>query len=336
MSDLITETPEAYSWIADERSKRNGDSVFGSFQPGVIWTDNPIIDGEIVGGADPSRMIDEINSEGWPLYRGHDPGFPSGRTIAAKLFVSPSGKKFVAAILGFYADNLKFSFDDLGVDSNPEASSPLVLDAIPNSCWLDISTDPREVDPRWLANVLHNSPLPIVERELSHNTGDWQNELIRVGLIYTALVWNPFVTTVAQESAKDVYAGIRQWLRKLWSGLSALQDPIVSLESNYDGCEVSFLIRGKEVKSCYEAHDALPIAAAQAVILIKSMRSHNAEPLEIIYEFDRQDVRWFPSYATLKDGRFVSDRNILIALEQHPTGLSIGIQRGKKKLPKPK
>jgi len=136
MSDLITETPEACSWIAREKARRIGDSAFGSFQAGVIWVDEPCPDGEIIGGTDPSTMIDQINNEGWPLYRGHDPGFPSGRSIAAKLFVSPSGRKFVVAILGFYVDKLRRSFDDLGVDSNPEASSPLMLDALFNGSFI--------------------------------------------------------------------------------------------------------------------------------------------------------------------------------------------------------
>ena len=333
MSDLIAETPEAYSWVTDEKSKRAGNSIFGSFQAGVIWIDEPDLDGEVIGGADPSRRIAQINSEGWSLYRGHDPGLPSGRSIAAKLFVSPSGRKFVAAILGFYVDELRLSFDDLGVDSNPEASSPLLLDAISNNGWLDIATDPREVDSQWLENVLENAPLRVVQRELSHNAEDWQHELIRIGLVYASIVWNPFVTTVAQEAAKDVYVGIRKWLRNFWRELSSRRDPVVSLDSHQDGCNVSFLFRGKEVKLHYEAHDALPIAAAQAAILIRSMRSRNADPLEIVYEFDPQQARWFPAYAILKDGRFVSNRNILIALEQHPTGLSIGIHKGKK-LPK--
>jgi len=335
MSDLITETPEACSWVSHEKSRRTEDSVFGSFQAGVIWIDEPCSDREIIGGGDPSTMIDQINNEGWPLYRGHDPGFPSGRSIAAKLFVSPSGRKFVAAILGFYVDELRLSFDDLGVDSNPKASSPLELDAISNDCWLDIATDPREVDARWLANVLQNAPLRVVQQESSHNTEDWQHELIRIGLVYASIVWNPFVTTVAQEAAKDVYAEIRKWLRNFWSELSSRKDPVVSLDSYQDGCNVSFLFRGKEVKLHYEAHDALPIAAAQAAILVRSMRSRNADPVEIVYEFDQQQARWFPSYAILKNGQFVSNRNILIALEQHPTGLSIGIHKGKK-LPKSK
>jgi hypothetical protein len=334
MSNLIAETPEACSWIAREKSKRTGDSVFGSFQAGVIWIDEPSPDGEIIGGVDPSTMVDQINNEGWPLYQGHDPGFPIGRTITAKIFVSPSGKSFVAAILGLYVDELKLSFNGLEVDSNPEASSPLVLDAISNNCWLDIATDPREVDSRWLEDVLSNAPLPVVQRELSHNAEDWQHELIRVGLVYASIVWNPFVTTVAQEAAKDVYAGIHKWFRNLLSELGSRRDPVVSLASHQDGCDISFLFRGKEVNRHYEAHDALPIAAAQAVILIKSMRLRNADPSEIIYEFDPQNSRWFPSYAILKDGRFVSDHNVLIALEQHPTGLSIGIHKEKRKLPR--
>lgn len=334
MSDLIAETPEAYNWVIREKSQYTGGATFGNFHPGVIWVDDVDVDGEPIGETDPSEMIAQINSEGWPLYRGHDPGFPSGRVIAAKLFVDPSGRKFVAAILGFYVDELRLSFDDLGVDSNPKASSPLALDAISNDCWLDIATDPREVNSQWLENVLHDAPLPVVHQELSHNTEDWKHELIRIGLPYVLFVWNPFVTTVAQESAKDVYAGIRRWLRNFWNKLDSCKDPIISLQSYQDGCDVLFLFRGKDIKRHYDAHDTLPIAAAQAANLISSMRSRDAAPLTLIYEFDPQHGRWFPSYATLEDGQLVSNRNILIALEQHQTGLSIGIHKGENKLPK--
>ena len=124
MSNLIDETPEAGSWIVSERSRYLENIAFGNFIPAVIWTDEPDIDGELIGGADPPELISQINSEGWPLYQGHDPGKPSGRVIAAKLFVSPNHRKFVAAILGFYTDEKKLSFDDLGVNPNPDASSP--------------------------------------------------------------------------------------------------------------------------------------------------------------------------------------------------------------------
>ena len=329
MNNLITETPEASSWVACEKSRRTRNSIFSNFQAGVIWIDEALPNGEMIGGKDPSAMIGQINNEGWPLYRGHDPGFPSGRSIAAKLFISPSGKNFVVAIFGFYADELRLSFDDLGVDSNPEVSSPLMLNALSSDWQLDIATDPREVDPEWLKNVLCDAPLPVVQHELSHNAEDWQQELIRISLPYVLLVWNPFVTTIAQEAAKDVYAGTRRWLRNLLNKLDSRKNPIVSLQSYQDGCNVLFLIRGNGVKCHYDAHDSLPIAAAQAANLISSMRSRNASPLTLVYEFDPLLTRWFPSYATLEDGRLVSNRNILIALEQHPTGLSIGIHKGK-------
>jgi hypothetical protein len=335
MNDLFAETPDACSWVAHEKSRLSGDSVFGSFQTGVVWTDEQCLDGEIIGGTDPSTMIDQINNVGWPLYRGHDPGFPSGRSIAAKLFISPSGRKFVVAILGFYVDKLRLSFDDLGVDSNPQASSPPMLNGLFSDWRLDIATDPREVDPQWLENVLCDAPLPVVWHELSHNAEDWQHELIRISLPYVLFVWNPFVTTIAQEAAKDVYAGTRRWIHNFLNKLSSRKNPIVSLQSYQDGCEVLFLMRGKDVQCLYKAHDSLPIAAAQAANLISSMKSRHAVPLTIVYEFDPQLSHWFPSYATLEDGRLVSNQNILIALEQHPTGLSIGIHKEKKQFPKP-
>ena len=334
MSNLINETPEASNWIDSETPSSTEKIAFGRFIPAVIWTDEPDTDGNPIGVADPSRMISQINIDGWPLYQGHDPGKPSGRVIAASLFVSPRNRKFVAAILGFYTDEKRLQFSDLGVEPNPDASSPSELGEIPSECWLDIAVDPREVDSQWLEDVLKDPPLPVVQQELSHNAEDWQQELIRIGLVYATIVWNPLITTISQEAAKDVYAGVQQWLRNLWNKLASRKDPIVEISSYQDGCCVSFFFRGKDVKNHYDAHDALPIAAAQAEILIKNMKSYRAEPSNLVYEFDTQSSKWFPSHAILRDGRLVSDRNILIAIEQHSAGLSIGIHKERKRLPK--
>jgi hypothetical protein len=194
---------------------------------------------------------------------------------------------------------------------------------------LYIGTDPREVDPKWLKNVLCDAPLPVVQDELSHNAEDHLHELIRITLPYALLLWNPFVTTFTQELAKDVY----KWFRNLLGKLSSLKNPVISIQSDQDGCCVMFLIRGKDTKCHYDAYDSLSTTAAQAANLISSMRSRNVAPLTLVYEFDPHVTRWFPSYATLEDGRLVSDRNILIALEQLPTELSIGFHKGTNQLP---
>jgi len=325
MRDLVTGTPEALAWVERGIAQHSNDRAFGKIAFGVIWTDDPGSDGEPVGTPAPLELIAEINTKGLPMFRGHDPGFLVGRVVAAKLFTSPDGAEFVAAILGQYADQQRLSFASLEVDPTPAVSSPPILDPMNDDCWLDFATDPREVDAKWADEVLRDAPLRVKRIELSHNAADVQGELIRIGLAYVALVWNPFVTAIATEAGKDVYAGIRRWLRGVLNKLAERRNPLLVVQAYQDRCEVSFLFRGKDVKQHYDAHDALPIAAAQAAQLIASMKTRHAVPTSLVYEFEQS--RWFPSYAILSDGRMVSDRNLLIAIEQLPTGLSIGVQR---------
>ena len=173
--------------------------------------------------------------------------------------------------------------------------------------------------------MLEDPPLPIKRFELSHNAAESVKELIRIGLPLAALIWNPFVTTIATEAAKDVYAGTRRLLQKLWKKLEELRDPMTVVQTEYSGCEISFLFRGRDVEQHYKAHDALPLATVQAVRLIDSLKTQNASPISLTYEFEQS--RWFPSYAILTGCRIVSDRKILIAVEQLPKSLSLGIRR---------
>jgi hypothetical protein len=45
----------------------------------------------------------------------------------------------------------------------------------------------------------------------------------------------------------------------------------------------------------------------------------------LVYEFDREAVRWIPSYAILNDHRLISDSVVLTAIEHLPPGLSLGL-----------
>ena len=147
-------------------------------------------------------------------------------------------------------------------------------------------------------------------------------------MLFVALVFKPFVTTVATEAGKDFYANMSRWVRSLLFKLSKLRKPILELQSSYDGCQVSFMFRGTDVKRHYAAHEMLPDAAAQAGQLVKNIKRAGYEPKLIFYEFHPQDCKWFPSYAELNDGRFVTDNSLLISVEQLPTGLSLGISVG--------
>ncbi len=324
MSHLIDDSPEASGWARQALIDHSDHRVFGKMVRGVIWTDEPGPAGEIVGNVDPSALIEEINVRGLLLFRGHDPGCPVGRTVQAKLFTDERGGRFVVAILGFYDEKLKLSFENLGVDVLPTASSPSYLRELTDDHWIDFAVDPREVDQQWAEGVVLGAPLRVKRTDLSHNAAEAHSELIRLGFVFAALLWNPFVTTIATEAGNDTYAAIREWLRGVWKKVATRRNPVVVVQSFYEGCEVSFLFRGKDIQQLYNAYDALPIAAAQAAELIATMTKRGAAPATLTYEFEQDD--WYPSFALLSNGQLVSDRALLISLEKLPTGLSIGTQ----------
>lgn len=325
MSTLIDDSPDAEAWVEQTLLAQPGVSALGKVKQAVIWTDEKGPDGLVVGGDDPSALIDEINDQGMPLLRGHDPGAPVGRVIAARLFAHPSRGKYVAAILVLYEDDKKLSFRGLNLDPFPSAASPAALDALDPGTCLEFAADPREVDAQWVRELTTETTLTIKPVELSHNAAESASELIRVTLPYVALVWNPLVKTIATEAGKDIYAAIHKWIGHLWKKLSDRKNPIVVLQSYQNGCAVSFIFRGKDVGLLYQAHEALTLAAAQGAVLISSMKNGGYIPTSLVYEF--QDARWFPSYATLDNGQIVSDRSLLIALEQLPKHLSLGVRK---------
>lgn len=334
MDTLIDQTPEAMAWLVATKATISSKKSFGKLVGGVIWTDDVGSDGSLLVDADPSTLVAEVNAGHFPLYRGHDPGLPNGAVLAAEQFRDPNGTRFVAALIGLYDTENSVSFRNLQIDTLTPVSSPLHLDDLPEGCWVDVEADPREVDSLWLAGVAQNCPLPVKAAELSHNAAIADGELLRIGLIYLALVWNPLVTNVGSEAGKHIYAGIHQWLKRLWERLAERRNPVVDIQSTQDGCQVSFLFRGTEVKRHYAAHDALPQAAAHAAKLIHTLKSRGAPARCVVYEFEPKDSLWFPSYAILEDERLVTERSILIALEHLGPELSLGIKRGNEK-PKP-
>ena len=79
------------------------------------------------------------------------------------------------------------------------------------------------------------------------------------------------------------------------------------------------------MKQHYVAHDALPGAAAQAAQLVAKLKARKMAAQTLIYEFDKEALKWYPSYAILNDNRIIIDNHELIAIEQLPTSLSLGL-----------
>jgi hypothetical protein len=87
------------------------------------------------------------------------------------------------------------------------------------------------------------------------------------------------------------------------------------------------MFRGKDVSLHYAAHAALPEAAVRAKQLIEQLRDAGYAPNHVLYEFEPTGHKWFPSFVELADGRLITDNLSLIAIENLPPGLSLGLIR---------
>lgn len=329
-SRLLAENPEAADWIDQAKVAFGRERAFGRITGAVIWSDAIGLNGEQLVPADPVALVASINADGFQLLKGHDPGFPLGKVLAAEVFTGADDTTFVAAVMGFYK-GARLSFRDLELDSIPAIASPARLPALPDTCWINLATDPREIELEWVDDVVRAAPIRVETTELFHNAADSLHELIRIGMLFTILVWNPFIKAIATEAGKDAYASMHRWLRHLFDKIAELRDPILEVQSHHNECYVSFILRGKDVQRHYAALDALSTAATQAQYLIANMKNRGFAPKLLVYEFHPQNDKWFPSYAELCDGRLVTDNNLLIAIEQLPPGVSLGLSRGKDK-----
>lgn len=323
MSGLFSDFPFAKEWY-DSVVSNSSENVFNKFSVAVIWTNNKGKDGEILVPIDPYSMVDEINSIGYPLYKSHDPGAPLGRVIESKVLVD--GEKLtVAAVIGFYSEESITSFQGYGIDIDSSAVAPKTLPALPDDAHIEFAVDPREVGDDWPRKAIEEAPLKVKNTELSHNEEGALMELIRIGIPYAAIVWNPFVTSIASEAGKDVYAAIRSWLVKLVDHLSSRRDPILAIHSSRGECQVTFILRGREVSQNHKAIESISDAAAKAANLVDSLKKQGMPGRELVYEYEKNSGLWFPSYAILDDGKIVSDNQKLIAIERLDRELSIGI-----------
>lgn len=325
MPDLIAESSEASAWMKEALAAQDEPAVFGRHASSVIWTNATDDSGALLVPVDPFQLAAKINADPFPLLLGHDPGRPLGKVIRAKVFQNPTGETFVAAALGFYANSLMPGFSELGLDPSMDRPPPETLPALPTNLRLALAVDPREVDQALIEEITAGAPVPIDVQERSHNAADAAHTFITVSVLFAALIWNPFVTTFAQEASKDSYAALRNWLKRLSANLANRRDPMVEVQTFQGDCCVSFMFRGNDVALQYEAHENLAAAAARAASLVTQMRKAGLGPMRLVYEFHATQRVWYPSFAELSDGRLVSDNAKLIAIEQLPSGLSLGL-----------
>jgi hypothetical protein len=118
---------------------------------------------------------------------------------------------------------------------------------------------------------------------------------------------------------------VKSSLNRLVEKVAELDDPILEIQSHHDGCQISFLLRGRDIKSHYEAMESLARAGTQAEHLVAGIRRQGNPALVLVYEYDRESKKWYPSYAELADGTLVTDNQKLIVEQELPRGMSLGL-----------
>lgn len=106
---------------------------------------------------------------------------------------------------------------------------------------------------------------------------------------------------------------------------SSLDNTLVEIQSHLRDCTVSFIIRGKGTGRHARATASLTEAALQADKLIENLAKAGVKPIRTVYEFMQDEDIWLPSFVELDDGRLLSDSLKLVAIENLPTGLSLGV-----------
>ncbi len=248
-----------------------------------------------------------------------------GKMLAAEVFESPTGKRFVAAVLGFYDGAPRVAFRDLGVDLLAPAPLPERLPALPNNFCVQLAADLREVDRSWVDPLIDEAPFPVTFDARSYNAAEAPHAFISIGVIFVGLVWNPFAKAVMEAAGKDAYAALHSWLKRLFERMAEQRNPFLEIQTFRQDCGISFLVRGRDVAKHYKAHEALADAAVRAAQLIAKLNEAGLPLVRLVYEFDSAAELWFPAFAELSDGRLVTDNADLIAAEQIPTGLSLGL-----------
>lgn len=320
---LADETPEATAWLDAEMAKYREAGRFNDVQSAVIWSDIKGEDGKPIIDIDPDAHVSQINKSGQPLLLGHDPGHPLGKVLVARKFSSPTGENFIAAVLGLYAGKRK-SFAELNVTTDSVFPSPASVPYFEN-IRLDLAVDPRQFPDEWLRDIIRNSPFPIHAQRASYNELKSPHQLIRLGVMFVTLAWNPFVTEIGSEAGKDAYGALRSALSYVVERAADLTNPLIEMQSFHDGCQISFMLRQHGVKDGYTAMSKLSGAAIQAQHLIANLRKAGARPVVVAYEYDHEAQLWYPSFAEMSDGEFVTDNAKLIAVEELPRGMSMGL-----------
>jgi len=138
MTNLIESSEAASEWLTQTKMELSNANIFGDVKESMIWVSKTDTTGNLIVKADPYKLRDEIRSSEYPIFLGHDAGFPIGRVIEAEVFTNASDQTFVVALLGLYAGRHQ-SFPETLMMNLPHVKPPSELPTLPESTFIELA-----------------------------------------------------------------------------------------------------------------------------------------------------------------------------------------------------
>ena len=164
MADLVTGHPDAMAWVIQSELSHSSDGIFGKIAHAVIWSNATGPDGELLVPIDPDEYVARVNTHGIRLLHNHDPGAPLGKVLSAAKFTRPDGMAFIVAMVAHYEGGSILNFSDVGFDPEAAVASPARLPLLPDTAWVNFGADPRDVDKKWIDDILTSAPMRAILR----------------------------------------------------------------------------------------------------------------------------------------------------------------------------
>lgn len=322
----ISENIEDYKLFPEEK--------FIEIKHGILASTQIDRQGESFSFEQLKSFEEQINNRTLWFGVNHDPLIqPYARAIAAKLLYAPDTKIFALFLVtGCYDVNNYPKFIDIGIDlSKVEINDSDIPPFNLEKTKIKIGFNKQEISNaivRELEKEINESP-EFVEKDIDYRYRKAVDPVttISIAIPIWLIIANPFskkfLEIYAEEAAKHSIKIIKWIIKSIINKVNQIKNErvLIEYESPCRGCHFQYLIDTKDTNKITKATKLLYQAGYSSIFLYQNLKTYDVQ--KIIYKFDTDNEQWIPIHAITKKLGIISDKPVLIALDNLP-GLSIG------------
>jgi hypothetical protein len=280
------------------------------------------LQGEVVTLEQLQRIVERVQEGPFWTTLYHDPTIhPIGRILVAKLFNTPSGASFVAALVGIY-DRAKLQRLSGKLDASWKADlRPITADS---GRLAYLSFNPFELPRSLIQDLISDAPEIVDCRIFEERRKSAESTIALLRLVIPAGFVFGVVKKIGEKTVDLTMESLFTWLKEkvvkvvgAWSRENNRTTMLV-LETAINGCIVEFVTSLGDERDRVEAASTVYTAFAESISIVQQLSSY--EPSRLVLEYDEDRKRWIPLYLVTRHGVF-TDHPYLEAIRAR--GLSL-------------